>query len=214
MGKKQHFIERLTFPQIQAILRDNELPFDESDTIEQCIDRLVNSQWIASRHSIDRYQRMRAKPIRTASQKSEDRLRLCNANNVEDLSADEMKIWLTRRGGRVPDGDVTSEGDRQKMARQIRNRMRVTTPCFKAKAPPKRPQKGKSSRFIRRNANSAVPAPVIIGSPPRKNYSACETKEPETPQMARFNVRRRRSRRIFGRQRSRQRTARRCRRRR
>merc|ERR1712013_98080 len=116
-------------------------------------------------------------------QKTEDRLRLCKANDVEKLSSDEMKLWLQRRGGRVPDGDVTSDADRKKMVRLIRNRMRVTTPCFKAKAPPKRPKKGRNTGFIRRNAAKPVVAvavkPIVavhsqslsMCSPPRNDFN-------------------------------------------
>jgi len=71
------------------------------------------------------------------------------------------KLWLQRRGGRVPDGDVTSDADRKKMSRLIRNRMRVTTPCFKAKAPPKRPKKGRNTGFIRRNARATKPVVAV-----------------------------------------------------
>merc|ERR1712013_179817 len=46
-------------------------------------------------------------------------------------------------------------------SRLIRNRMRVTTPCFKAKAPPKRPKKGRNTGFIRRNARPTRPVVAV-----------------------------------------------------
>jgi len=209
LRKKQEFIKHLGFAQIKAILREHGLAFDESDSYDVCVQRLVTSRWIPSRDTIQSYQRMFAKPVRSLEQKMEDRIRLCKAADVGNLSCEEMKLWLKRNGGRVP--DANGESDRRRMARLIRTQMRVTTPFFKSKAAPKRPKKGKSLGFIRRKPSAAAAAPgpvravvnvVNVGNvakrenlstPPRNpnrctvRNNVCEVKEPETP-IPIFNV--------------------------
>merc|ERR1711971_679189 len=168
LRKKQEFIKHLGFAQIKAILREHGLAFDESDSYYVCVQRLVTSRWIPSRETIQSYQRMFAKPVRSLEQKMEDRIRLCKAADVANLSCEEMKLWLKRNGGRVPDAAAgtsnsgNDRSDRRRMARLIRTQMRVTTPFFKAKAAPKRPKKGKSLGFIRRKPAAAAPLRAVV----------------------------------------------------
>jgi len=145
---KQQFVENLTLPQIEAILGELKLSIDGDSTYDKCVQRVVQSQWTPSRNAIQRYQRQRAKPVRTASQKQEDRVRLCKVDTVSNLSCAEMKLWLQRNGGRVPDG--SSDADRKNMERAICNQMRVITPVVKRKRAPKRPKKAKSAGHIQR----------------------------------------------------------------
>merc|ERR1711971_1252557 len=91
LRKKQEFIKHLGFAQIKAILREHGLAFDESDSYDVCVQRLVTSRWIPSRDTIQSYQRMFAKPVRSLEQKMEDRIRLCKAADVGNLSCEEMK---------------------------------------------------------------------------------------------------------------------------
>jgi len=185
LRKKRQFIENLSFAQIKAIMRDHGLLIDEGEAYESCVHRLMLSRWMPSRDAIGSYQRLLSKPVRTASQKCEDRVRLCTLSTVKNLSSDEMKLWLERNGDRVPDGE--GESHRKDMARLIRNRMRVTTPVFRQKAPPKRPKKEKKGSFIRRKP--AAPAPVLAEArkvqlctpTPNRLSCAAEAKEPETP---------------------------------
>jgi len=196
LRKKRQFIEKLSFAQIKVIMRDYGLAIDDGEeAYESCVHRLMLSRWIPPRDAIRSYQRMRSKPVRTLSQKREDRVRLCTLATVGNLSIDEMKLWLTRNGDAIPDGE--GEANRKDMARLIRNRMRVTTPCFRQKQPPKRPKKGKKASFIIRR-KPAVPAPVLAANSnvvarklqlmaPAQNHHSdatkfgCEAKEPETP---------------------------------
>ena len=136
---------------------------------------------------------MLSKPVRIASQKREDRVRLCIPATVDNLSIDEMKLWLARDGDTITYGE--SQANRKDMARLIRNRMSVTTPRFRQKQPPKRPKKGKKAITLRK---PAVPAPVLatnsngvarklqLMTPAQNHHSdatkfKCEAKEPETP---------------------------------
>merc|ERR1719334_1132468 len=126
-----------------------------------------------SRDAIQIYQRQRAKPVRTTSQKQEDRVRLCKVHDIAKLSCAEMKLWLQRNGGRVPDG--SSEDDRKNMERTIRNQMRLTTPIGKQRRAPKRPKKAKKVNFTQRISQ--------VSTFPRNRRSPSLT-HPTSPKMA------------------------------
>merc|ERR1719320_1181859 len=138
----------MNLTQIKDILSELGLSVDDDSTYENCVERLVHSQWVPSDDAIRIYQRQRAKPVRTAMQKQEDRVRLVTVQTVSKLSCAEMKLWLQRNGGRVPEG--SSDADRKNMERTIRNQMRVITPVVKRKRAPKRPKKAKSAGHIQR----------------------------------------------------------------
>jgi len=149
LRNKQRFVEEMSLAQIKAILNELTLSVDDQYTYENCVQSLVLSQWMPSREAIQSYQRQRAKPVRTAAQKQEDRVRLCTVHDITKLSCAEMKLWLQRNGGRAPDG--SSETDRENMKRTIRNQMRLTTPIVKRRRAPKRPKKAKNVGRSRRS---------------------------------------------------------------
>jgi len=159
---KQQFVENLTLQQIEAILGELKLSIDGDFTYDKYryVQRVVQSQWTPSRNAIQRYQRQRAKPVRTASQKQEDRVRLCKVDTVSNLSCAEMKLWLQRNGGRVPGG--SSDADRKNMERVIRNQMRVITPVVKRKRAPKRPKKARcAGHFQQRIRKLSTPSLTV-----------------------------------------------------
>merc|ERR1719495_1970019 len=79
-------------------------------------------------------QREYGEPVRTPSQKREDRVRFCTLSNVEKLSCTEMKLWLQRNGCGIPDESSTSRRHSKSMASTIRDHMRTTTPLFSRKS--------------------------------------------------------------------------------
>jgi len=170
--KKQQFVENmnLNLTQIKDILGEHGLSVDDDSTYENCVERLVHSQWVPSDDAIQIYQRQRAKPVRTAMQKQEDRVRLVTVQTVSKLSCAEMKLWLQRNGGRVPEG--SSDADRKNMERTIRNQMRVITPFVKQKRAPKRPKKTKKDSHTQRTLNWEEDISQVSTPPPNQHRTS------------------------------------------
>jgi len=170
--------------QIKAILCELSLSIDGDYTYDKCVQRLVYSQWMPSRDAIQIYQRQRATPVRTVMQKQEDRVRLCTLQTVSKLSCAEMKLWLQRNGGRVPDG--SSDADKKNMERAIRNQMRVITPVVKRKRAPKRPKKAKSAGHIQRAHCEEKKSRVR--TPPPDQDSNNRVMEPSSPPTSEVRI--------------------------
>jgi len=168
--QKQRFVEKMSLAQIRAILQELGLAADIADgdcTFEVCVERLVESEWAPSRAAIARYEEERAKPVRTLAQKEEDRVRLCQLEDVDTLSASEMKLWLARNAGRVPNESPAAVANtstrRQRMLRRIRNQMQERTPQWRPQKNHRFADKDAGRAPLRKKPESVAPASQFLG---------------------------------------------------
>jgi len=89
--KRECLRSTISHREIQRILR--EIGCDAAGGYNECVDRLLASDWTPPRKYIESEERFRAKPIEHDSEKI---IELLATDDLEKFSTDDLKLWLTQ----------------------------------------------------------------------------------------------------------------------